>query len=117
GGDPPYMLAFLCHRHYMEGNLHPDQWADLLCWVQGNVAEVRIVAREKDLEFAAHVLARCYNGAIGHGRHVFDQPFASVLAQANGALAIFGVAGGPTIVASQLCPALIAYPGWLAKMP
>lgn len=106
----PYVLAFLCHRNYMQGNLEAWQWGRVLNEIHAEIAPVKIIARERDLEFAAHVMQHYHSGEM----HVFNESLSGVLAQASGALCMIGVAGGPTIVGSLLCPSLIGYPDWLA---
>lgn len=108
-----FVLAHMCHRSYMQGNLTPIQWAGLLKRVHDEVAPVRLVGRGKDLEFAAHVMQHYHSGLP----HLFDLPLNDLLGAARNAKAFIGVAGGPGIVASHFCPTLMGYPDWLWLMP
>ncbi len=108
-----FVLAHLCHRGYMQGNLHPEEWGRLLNRVHREIAPVRLVGRKADLEFAAHVMQHY----CSFRTHLFDRSLAELLAAAKNAKAFIGVAGGPGIIASHFCPTLMGYPDWLWLMP
>ena len=112
-GADPYCLAFLCHRDYMQGNLSAEAWGRVLQRVHNEIAPVRIVGAGRDLQFAAEVQQHYHSGRA----HMFNRHFKEVVAAAMSARLMVGVAGGPSIVATQYCPTVIAYPNWLVKMP
>lgn len=110
-----FMLAFLCHEHYMQGNLTPEKWARILERL-GRSAPVRIVGAGIDIAFAKRVMRLMPGYAVSEP--IFDESIGHVIAAARQAKAIIGVAGGPTIAAVCAgCPSLVAYPKWLAPMP
>jgi hypothetical protein len=113
--DPePYVLVFTCHEGYMEGNLDPRQWAEMLRHVERTVAPCCLVGAGRDVPFGQAILAH-YRTEF---EPLFNRPLLEVLLAASRARAAFGVAGGPLIAAMNVgCPAFIAYPTWLGRMP
>lgn len=111
-----FVLAFLCHSGYMEGNLDPAQWGMILRRLQERVAPVLLVGAGRDVEFAREVMRGFEPGA----RTLFDRPLAEVLAAAASPLCrlAFGLAAGP-LISAQVggTPTFMAYPRWLSRMP
>ena len=113
-GTTPYVVAFLCHEGYMEGNLLPGVWARVLQHIEQEIAPVVLVGADKDVPFIEKVcetfdptLAPITNASL-------DQ----VLAAIQGSVGMIGVAGGLSIISTYLgIPTLHAYPRWLAQMP
>jgi len=110
----PYAYAFVGRRNYMQGNLSPSIWAQILRHVEARMP-VKLVGAGVDGEFIRDVL-RCHGG--DEPEVILDRPLVEVLATARDARLVLGLAGGPTIAA--LClgrPSLLAYPRWLHRMP
>lgn len=109
-----YVVAFMCHAGYMEGNLLPGMWARLFKDIEKSIAPVLIVAAGADVGFARKVLD-VFDPTLNP---VFDAPLDQVAALLAGAQLTVGVASGITVLSTYLgTPTLHGYPRWLAAMP
>ena len=110
----PYAYLFAGRRDYMEGNLPTETWARLLRRVE-TVMPVKLVGAGVDREWLEEIAERHGRGSL---ELLLDRPLREVLAAAQNARLVFGLAGGPTIAALCLgVPSVLAYPRWLHRMP
>jgi hypothetical protein len=113
---PKQVLLFCCHEAYMEGNLTPEQWAEIAQILHRQLAPVRLVGAGRDVAFAERILEH-YHSPL---EPLFNKPLETLLSHTLSPQTrlMVAVASGPSIAAVNTgCPAVVAYPRWLEYMP